>query len=150
MEKGTPNQDKNIQINIIKYEQQSIGSKQVVFYNIEIAVEEQRWMVQKRYSELRDMHYYLKTVIGFLPEFPSKSFLKLKGEKDLDKRKRHLETWMKGLMERKDVFAIPSFITFFEVRIFLIILLLLFNLLYVVPYQQARLSPRYHEKLAKI
>jgi hypothetical protein len=82
------------------HEFKAVDGEKAVFYNIEIKADGQTWEIEKRYSELRATHDYLKTVLGFLPAFPNKTLVKRKDPKSIQKRIKRLEKYFTALVAR--------------------------------------------------
>jgi hypothetical protein len=106
---------KDITLTIGGHKTQLTGKSLVIFYQIMLSNNKHRWEVRKRYNEFRELHKQLKSVIGFLPSFPSKTLFKVKNEEQIQNRKMKLEVYLKLLLDRVDVFAYPYFIEFLEV-----------------------------------
>jgi len=65
-----------------------------VYYYIEIMVNNsKKWKLEKRYSEIEEMHKKIVRKINDIPFLPAKSIFQIMGD-DLEKRKNDLEKYL--------------------------------------------------------
>jgi hypothetical protein len=84
----------NFKIEIIDYEKKS----QTVFYTIEImANNTKKWVIDRKFRDIEEMHKRLTKKLPNMPYLPAKSIFRL-GEDDLDKRKDDLEKYLNVLI----------------------------------------------------
>ena len=101
-----------IYVDIPKWEDKVAG-KIVTFYYLEVHMGNHSWKMEKRYSQLNDLHQSLKKKYAELPLFPSKGLFKLKPEQ-VDIRRLELEAYCKEIAKRTDMRTDPFFRDFFE------------------------------------
>lgn len=70
----------------------------------------------KRYNEFKDLHTLLNKLYPNCPSIPGKSFFKVTALDELNKRKDHLESFLKESIVRKDIMNNEQFRTFLEVN----------------------------------
>jgi len=63
------------------------AEKGAVFFNIQLEVRDNKWYVEKRFSEFDNLFNQLKESFHSLPQLPKKSFLFKMSEKDLEQRR---------------------------------------------------------------
>lgn len=77
----------------------------VIYYIVEILKYNQdKWTVEKRYSEFDDLNKNLKKMFVNLPSLPGKSLFKIKESEDINIRRQGLHEYLKALISRPDVF----------------------------------------------
>ncbi len=91
--------------------------KPVTFYNIEVAnnFSKTKWSILKRYNDFKDVHAAITKLYPSCPSIPGKSFFKVSGLEELNKRKNHLEQFLKDCLFRKDIMNNEDFRSFIEV-----------------------------------
>jgi hypothetical protein len=74
-----------------------------VFFNVQLEVRDNKWYVEKRFSEFDNLYNGLKLQYHSLPPLPKKSFLFKMSEKDLEQRRQGLEEFLRKIIIRNDV-----------------------------------------------
>ena len=105
-----------LKVNIPTYSTDWVNGKQVVFYQIKCNLSGKSWELKRRYKEFSDLNEVLKNNHGNLPPMPGKSLFKLKKPEQLEKRKMGLNSYLRDLVGRMDVYSNNSFIDFFELN----------------------------------
>ena len=107
-----------IMVDISSFEEKYIGNKMVTFFNVNVYdnYSRKKWTLPKRYSEFEALYKNLCQLIPNVPTIPGKSFFKLTSKDALEKRKNHLETFLHGCVNRKDIMASEYFKVFLELE----------------------------------
>ena len=71
-----------------------------------------KWNMEKRYNEFSDLHDSLKALHAHVPNFPPKTYFKLKHDKDVDDRRENLARFMKDIANRTDMRSSKAFRNF--------------------------------------
>lgn len=74
-----------------------------VFFNIQLEARDNKWYIEKRFSEFDQLFNGLKNAYHSLPTIPKKSFLFKMTEKDLDTRRIGLEDFLRKIVVRNDL-----------------------------------------------
>ena len=74
-----------------------------VFFNIQLEARDNKWYIEKRFSEFDQLFNGLKNTYHSLPTLPKKSFLFKMTEKDLDARRAGLEDFLRKIVVRNDL-----------------------------------------------
>lgn len=98
----------NLQL-CIKEWKKSAMDQSVIIYVIEITKREEKWSVEKRYSEFDELNKTLKKTYANIPSMPGKSFFKISEPDQIEERRKGLEVYLKLLLERYDIFNSESF-----------------------------------------
>ena len=106
-----------IEITIPEFFEKYIDGKTVTFYKINIYdnYSKENWTLEKRYSELDNLHKTLSKLYPNIPPMPGKTLFKIKDRDALEKRQKQLETFLKECAKRKDIESNESFKFFLEV-----------------------------------
>ena len=91
-----------IKVSIPTYSENK-AEKGAVFFNVNLEVKENKWYVEKRFSEFDNLYNGLKDSYHSLPQLPKKSFLFKMSEKELDQRRQGLEDFLRKIIIRDDV-----------------------------------------------
>lgn len=67
----------------------------VIIYVIEITKREEKWSVEKRYSEFDELNKTLKKTYANIPSMPGKSFFKISEPDQIEERRKGLEVYLK-------------------------------------------------------
>ncbi len=67
------------------------SEKGAIFFNIQLEAKDNKWYVEKRFSEFDNLLNGLKVTYHSLPQLPKKSYLFKMTEKDLESRRQGLE-----------------------------------------------------------
>jgi len=110
---------RHLSAKISKFYREFVSGKQKIFFSIDIEFIYNKWSVNKRYSDFETLQKSLKQTFPHLPSLPGKSFFTLKKDADIEKRRVKLETYIKELVQRSDIYSDSQFINFFEVSIIL-------------------------------
>ena len=96
-----------IEITIKEFFEKYIDSKTVTFYKLEIYdnYSKERWILDKRYSEIDLLHKTLSKLYPNIPPMPGKTLFKIKNREALENRKKLLEVFLKECAKRKDIFC---------------------------------------------
>lgn len=117
MEKET----RHLSCKIDKYFKEYVEGKQKVFFEIDVEFIYNKWTVRKRYSDFETLQKTLRTTFPHLPSLPGKSFFAMKKDADIEKRRIGLDTYIKELVKRSDLYADSAFSNFLEVISFVVI-----------------------------
>lgn len=82
-----------LEITISEFFEKYIDSKTVTFYKIEVYdnYSKERWILEKRYSEIDFLHKTLTKLYPNIPPMPGKTLFKIKNRDALENRKKQLE-----------------------------------------------------------
>lgn len=108
---------------IDKFVKEYVEGKQKIFFEIEIEFIYNKWVLRKRYSDFEALQKALRSTFSHLPGLPGKSLFALKKDADLDKRRLKLDTYIKELVKRSDIYSDTTFIKFFEVSLNLYVII---------------------------
>ena len=105
-----------IEVSINDFGEKYIEGKTVTFYKIEIYdnYSKENWFLEKRYSEIDQLHKTLAKLYPNIPPMPGKTLFKIKDRDQLEKRKKQLETFLRECAKRKDIESNTTFKTFLE------------------------------------
>jgi WD40 repeat protein len=105
-----------LEITIKEFFEKYIDSKTVTFYKIEVYdnYSKERWILEKRYSEIDFLHKTLTKLYPNIPPMPGKTLFKIKNRDALENRKKQLEFFLKECAKRKDIESNESFKNFLE------------------------------------
>ena len=106
-----------IEITINQFFEKYIENKTVTFYKLEIYdnYSKERWELEKRYSEIDNLHKILTKLYPNIPPMPGKTLFKIKNRDQLENRKKQLEFFLRECAKRKDIESNPNFKMFLEV-----------------------------------
>ena len=106
-----------IEITINQFFEKYIENKTVTFYKLEIYdnYSKERWDLDKRYSEIDNLHKILTKLYPNIPPMPGKTLFKIKNRDQLENRKKQLEFFLRECAKRKDIESNPNFKMFLEV-----------------------------------
>lgn len=79
------------------------AEKGAIYFNVQLEVRDNKWYVEKRFSEFDNLYNGLKDTYHSLPQLPKKSFLFKMSEKDLEQRRQSLEDFLRKIIIRNDV-----------------------------------------------
>ena len=101
-------------ISVLSYLEKYIDKKTVTFYEIEIKshITQNKWNLEKRYSEFYSMHEKLSKLFPRLPTIPSKTLTRVKSEEALNKRKELLETFLRECVKGEIFYKSQNFSNF--------------------------------------
>ena len=107
-----------IMVDISNFEEKYIGTKLVTFFNLNIYdnFSRKKWTLAKRYSEFELLHKNLSQLIPNVPTIPGKSLFKITSKDALEKRKKHLESFIQECVNRKDIMASEYIKSFLELE----------------------------------
>jgi WD40 repeat protein len=92
------------QLSIPRYKEVLEGTKNVVYYTVEIVKKSnQKWTVEKRYKEFDDLQNAIKKLYSNLPLLPGKTLFPIKTPAEIEKRREELEKYLKAVVGRDDV-----------------------------------------------
>ena len=105
-----------IEITITEFFEKYIDSKTVTFYKLEIYdnYSKEKWILDKRYSEIDLLHKTLSKLYPNIPPMPGKTLFKIKNRDALETRKKQLEFFLKECAKRKDIESNEYFKGFLE------------------------------------
>ena len=86
-----------LEITINEFFEKYIDSKIVTFYKIEVYdnYSKERWILEKRYSEIDLLHKNISKLYPNIPPMPGKTLFKIKNREALENRKKQLEFFLK-------------------------------------------------------
>jgi len=87
-----------------------------VSFTIDCSAGNSKWQIKHRFSDFENLNTYLKPNYGNLPSMPRKTFFPLKNRDDIDKRSQDLDFFVKGIIQRTDMFASSPFNEFFQIE----------------------------------
>lgn len=102
----------SIRITVPTYKENKTDSN-AVYFSVELESDENKWFVEKRFSEFDNLVKAIKTSYHGVPELPQKSFLFKMSDKDLDRRRKGLEEFLQKIVVRNDLMncdAVKSFL----------------------------------------
>jgi hypothetical protein len=73
-----------------------------------------RWYIDKRYSEFDALDKSIKDFYPSMPTLPGKTLFKLSDEKYIEDRRQAINSYMKTLINRRDMRSCPQFRKFIE------------------------------------
>lgn len=101
-----------IRITIPSYKENKADSS-AVYFNVELEINQNKWYVEKRFSEFDNLYKALKNTYHNIPVLPSKSFLFKMTENEMDQRRKGLEEFLQKMVIRNDLMnseAVKSFL----------------------------------------
>ena len=106
-----------LEITINEFFEKYIDSKIVTFYKIEVYdnYSKERWILEKRYSEIDLLHKNISKLYPNIPPMPGKTLFKIKNREALENRKKQLEFFLKECAKRKDIESNEYFKNFLEI-----------------------------------
>lgn len=110
-------QKHDIQIQLPEYVTEYQRGKEVVLYVIEVNVNGTKWEIKKRYSEFAELRQDLLQNNGNIPSMPGKTIFRLKRADQINKRRNGLETFLKKIVDRKDLYGNERFLEFLKVSL---------------------------------
>lgn len=91
-----------IKITVPEYKESKIEGS-TVFFVIEVSNKENKWILEKRFSEFDGLVKALKVNYANIPALPGKSYLFKMTDKDLDNRRVGLQDFLQALVCRNDL-----------------------------------------------
>ena len=79
------------------------AEKGAVFFSIQLEIRDNKWYVEKRFSQFDNLYNGLKDTYHNIPILPKKSFLFKMSEKELEQRRQGLEEFLRKIIIRYDV-----------------------------------------------
>jgi hypothetical protein len=116
-------ENRHLSCKVDNYNKEFIGGKQKIVFEINIEFIYNKWVIRKRYSDFETLQKSLRETFSHLPSLPGKKFFALKKDSDIEKRRIGLDTYIKELVKRSDIYSDTNFINFFEVSWNLLILM---------------------------
>ena len=106
-----------LEITINEFFEKYIESKTVTFYKIQVYdnYSKEKWILDKRYSEIDLLHKTLSKLYPNIPPMPGKTLFKIKNRDALESRKKQLEFFLKECAKRKDIESNEYFKGFLEI-----------------------------------
>ena len=106
-----------LEITIREFFEKYIDGKLVTFYKIEIYdnYSKEKWILEKRYSEIDILHKTISKLYPNIPPMPGKTLFKIKNKEALETRKKQLEFFLKECAKRKDIESNEYFKGFLEI-----------------------------------
>lgn len=74
-----------------------------IFFNIQLEAKDNKWYIEKRFSEFDQLYNGLKNIYHSLPILPKKSYLFKMTDKDLESRRAGLEEFLRKIIVRNDL-----------------------------------------------
>jgi len=108
-----------IQLSLPEHLNEILGGKEVTFFVIKVKCDGQQWELKRRYNEFAELKKELALNHGGLPSMPGKTLFKIRKDDFLEKRRSGLESFLKKLMDRQDIFGNEQFLDFLKVSFFL-------------------------------
>ncbi len=87
------------------------GKNNVVFYKMIVGFSKnnKKWFIMKRYSDFDALQKQVKDIYPNLPVLPAKTFFKLSDQKYIEERRKTLNSYIKALVNRKDMRTCSAF-----------------------------------------
>ena len=106
-----------LEITIHEFFEKYIDGKIVTFYKIEVYdnYSREKWLLEKRYSEIDILHKTLSKLYPNIPPMPGKTLFKIKNRDQLENRKKQLEFFLRECAKRKDIESNEYFKGFLEI-----------------------------------
>ena len=106
-----------LEITIHEFFEKYIDGKIVTFYKIEVYdnYSKEKWLLEKRYSEIDILHKTLSKLYPNIPPMPGKTLFKIKNREQLENRKKQLEFFLRECAKRKDIESNEYFKGFLEI-----------------------------------
>jgi len=82
---------------------ESKADSSAVYFQVELEFHENKWSVEKRFSEFDELFKALKNSFATTPILPNKSFIFKMTEKELDQRRAGLEDFLQKIVVRSDL-----------------------------------------------
>jgi hypothetical protein len=105
----------SLTINIVGYAQRKdlTTGQTYIIYDIECKSENKEWHIQKRYSELLELHHKILSIYGDIDllKFPQKLLVGNFSKQMLEKRKDKLQAYLVDLVTRDNI---PEAVMFFK------------------------------------
>jgi hypothetical protein len=108
-------QTRHLSGKVESYNKEFVGGKSKIFFSIKVEFIYNKWEIRKRYSDFETLQKQLRDTFSHLPSLPGKSFFALKKDADIEKRRIGLDTYVKELFLRSEIYSDTNFINFFEV-----------------------------------
>ena len=83
-----------IEASVPEFKKAFEGSKDVVYYKINLKSGNHQWTLEKRYSDITQLHEDLSKNHGNLPAIPPKTLFPLKKYEDIDSRRMKLDAYI--------------------------------------------------------
>lgn len=92
-----------IEVTINDFGEKYIDGKTVTFYKIEIYdnYSKEKWVLEKRYSEIDLLHKSLSKLYPNIPPMPGKTLFKIKDRDQLEKKKKTIRNIFKRMCQEK-------------------------------------------------
>ena len=83
-----------IEASVPEFKKTIEDNKEVAYYIIRLKANNQQWSVEKRYSDIAQLHEDLKNNHGSLPILPPKTIFAIKTYDDIESRRAKLDTYI--------------------------------------------------------
>ncbi|EGR33250.1 PX domain protein [Ichthyophthirius multifiliis] len=104
-----------IQASIIEWKQCELDNTKII-YTIEVQkTNGTKWQLKKRYKEFDELNKNIKKLYANIPAMPGKTLFKIKDNSEIDKRKQGLDTFLKQIVQRPDIFHSEFLNQFLEI-----------------------------------
>lgn len=105
-----------IQVTIPEFGEKYVEGKTVTFYKINIYdnYSKENWTLEKRYSEIDNLHKQLSKLYPNIPPMPGKTLFRVKEKEALEKRQKQLQVFLQECANRKDIISNDYFKGFLE------------------------------------
>jgi hypothetical protein len=103
---------------IPSFEEKHIEGKNVVIYQVQIGFQKNQrsWVINKRYSDFDALDKSIKEVYANLPSLPAKTLFKISDKKQIEDRKVILNSYLKEIINRKDMRTCVTFRKFIDLE----------------------------------
>ncbi|KAM3133073.1 WD repeat and FYVE domain-containing protein 2 [Paramecium bursaria] len=96
--------NESVNVEVISYKEDN----KYIIYKVQIKTRtKKQWLLDKRYSQFEELNKKLQEMFQNLPQLPKKSFITVfvgKSKEELEDRRVGLDTYLKNLIVRKDIF----------------------------------------------
>lgn len=108
--------EKRIDVTIRDFKKAFEGTKDVVFYNIELKCGAKSWLIEKRFSEIERLNTELAANHPTMPPFPRKTLFSVSKPEDLENRRVQLESFLREILKRPDILNDKSAVAFLKLN----------------------------------
>ena len=106
-----------LSVSIPSFSEKYVDGKSVTFYQIQLIsnISKNSWNLDKRYTDFKNLHASLKSLIPNIPSIPATTFFRVSSLDALTKRKNELEKFIKECVERREILMNQITKDFFEI-----------------------------------
>ncbi len=106
-----------VSVSIPTYNEEEVDKKKVIFYTLELNFNDTEfWKCFRRFSEFEKLAQTLSKTHQKLPPIPGKTLFNLSNKDDIERRRKGLETFMKAVCAREDMYCKKELIEFLDLE----------------------------------